>query len=59
MDMSTFIALMIMKQADISIEKGKEKYRAYFVNTKLYVKYQSDVDTILTTEGYGECIVTE
>ena len=57
--MSTFIASMIMKQADISTEKGQAKYRAYFVNTALYAKWQPDVDTILNTEGYGECIVTE
>ena len=57
--MDTFIAQMIMKQADISIAKGQAKYRAYFVNTKLYVKWQDNVNTILETEGYGECIVTE
>ena len=57
--MATFIAQMIEKQANISIEKGQEKYRAYFINTKLYVKWQADVDTILTTDGYADCIVTE
>lgn len=57
--MSTFIARMIMQQADISIENGQAKYRAYFVSTSLYAKWQSDVDAILTTEGYAECIVTE
>ena len=36
--MSTFIATMIMKQADISLEKGQAKYRAYFVNTTLYLR---------------------
>lgn len=57
--MSAFIARMIMKQADISVEKGQEKYRAYFISTALYEKWKSDVDTILTTEGYSECIVAE
>lgn len=55
--MATFIAKQIMKQADISIEKGQEKYKAYFVNTALYEKWKSDVDTILTTDGYADCIV--
>ena len=57
--MSAFIARMIMQQADISLEKGQAKYRAYFINTKLYVKWQSEVDTILTTDGYSDCIVNE
>ena len=55
--MATFIAQRIMEQADISIEKGQAKYRAYFVNTKIYAKYQADVNAILETDGYGECIV--
>ena len=57
--MSSFIAQQIMKQADNSIEKGKEKYRAYFINTTIYLKWKEDVDTILEVEGYKECIVTE
>ena len=57
--MSTFIAKMIMKQADISEEKGQDKYRAYFVKTSLYLNWKDEVDTILETDGYGYCIVTE
>ena len=57
--MATFIAKMIMAQADISMEKGQVKYAAYFLNTAIYAKWKGDVDTILNTEGYGECIVTE
>lgn len=57
--MATFIAQMVMKQADISLEAGQAKYRAYFVNTKLYTKWQADTNAILEAEGYGECIVTE
>lgn len=57
--MSSFIAQQIMKQADISIEKGREKYKAYFINTDMYLKWKEDVDTILEVEGYKECIVTE
>lgn len=57
--MAEFISNKIMQSADISMEKGQDKYRAYFVNTKIYARYQDKVDTILTTEGYGSCIVTE
>lgn len=57
--MGTFIANMIMKQAAVSIESGQAKYRAYFVDTTLYAKWQQDVDSILTANGYEDCIVTE
>lgn len=57
--MVTFIAKMIMKQADIGVEKGQDKYRAYFINTNIYSKWKAEVDTILTTDGYEDCIVTK
>lgn len=57
--MATFIAQMIEQQARISIEKGQAKYRAYFVRTSLYTKWQDDVNTILETDGFEDCIVTE
>lgn len=57
--MSPFIAQQIMKQANISEEKGQAKYRAYFVNTPIYLKWQAEVDTILETDGYGYCIVNK
>ena len=56
-DMTTFIARMIMKEADKSIEAGQKKYRAYFVKTKLYKNWKEDVDTILITDGYDDVIV--
>lgn len=59
MNMATFIAKMIMTKADVDIEQGKEKYRAYFIKTKLYEKWREDVETILITEGYEQCIVSE
>lgn len=59
MNMSTFIAERIMEQADRSVEAGQNKYRAYFVKTKLYEKWRNDVETILITDGYEGCIVTE
>lgn len=55
--MKDFIARMIMKQADVSLEKGQDKYRAYFINTSIYAKWKEDVDAILTKKGYEECIV--
>lgn len=57
--MVTFIARMIKKQADISTERGQAKYRAYFIKTKLYENYREDVEVILRTDGYEDCIVTE
>ena len=58
MNMSPFIAKMIIKEAVVSEANGQAKYRAYFVNTAIYAMYQADVNTILETEGYGNCIVT-
>lgn len=55
--MSEFIANRIEMQAEVSIEKGIKKYRAYFVNTKIYKSYKDDVDTILRTDGYENVIV--
>lgn len=54
--MTTFIARMIMKEADKS-EAGQKKYRAYFVKTKLYKNWKEDVDTILITDNYDDVIV--
>ena len=58
-NMVTFIARMIMKEADKNIAAGQNKYRAYFIKTTLYKNYKEDVDTILKTDGYDEIIVTE
>ena len=55
--MTTFIARQIEQKAEVNIEAGKDKYRAYFVRTKLYVKYKSDVDAILDADGYSAVIV--
>lgn len=57
--MATFIAYQIMKQAKISVVNGQNKYRAYFVNTSLYLDWKADVDSILEIEGFGEVIVGE
>ena len=50
---------MIKAQADISLEKGQDKYRAYFINTPIYAKWKESVDATLTADGYADCIVTE
>ena len=57
--MVAFIARMIEKQAKISTEKGIAKYKAYFVNTRIYEDYRADVDTILITDGYDEIVISE
>lgn len=60
--MVTFIAQMVKDAREVSLEKGQAKYRAYFVRKsakRLYGCYQEDVDTVLTTDGYEDCIVAE
>ena len=57
--MSSFIAQQIIKQAKISIEKGQDKYRAYFIKTSIYLDWKEEVDSILELDGFEECIVTE
>ena len=62
--MATFIAQRIIAAANVSLENGQAKYRAYFITTPLYLAYKTDVDNILETtftaqypDGYGACIV--
>ncbi len=50
---------MIEKQAKISADKGIAKYKAYFVNTRIYEDYRADVDTILITDGYDEIVISD
>ena len=57
--MATFIAKQIIKRANISLEEGQKLYKAYIVNTHIYAKWQPDVNAILETEGYADCIVEE
>lgn len=57
--MPEFIALKIMNAKDAGgTVAGQEKYRVYFIRTKVYRRYKADVDTILEAEDYGDCIVT-
>lgn len=57
--MITFIASMIMQEADKTLDKGQDKYRAYFVKTRLYLKQKDAVDAILMQDGYADIIVSE
>lgn len=57
--MSRFIATVIERSADVSLEKGQEKYRAYFIKTSLYAPYKADADALLSAEGYADVIVSE
>lgn len=57
--MREFIAEMIKDARKEGLAAGQAKYRAYFVNTKLWAKYKADVDAILTIDGCADCIVTE
>ena len=59
MNMVTFISDRIMAAYDKSVEQGQDKYRAYFIRTKIYKRYKDEVDAILIQDGYEDCIVTE
>lgn len=55
--MVAFIARMIERAAESSIAAGRMKYKAYFVRTKLYARYQDDVNAILISDGYEEIVL--
>lgn len=60
--MEEFIAEKIINARKISLEEGQAKYRVYFIKPSgilLYGKYKGLVDGILTTQEYGDCIVTQ
>lgn len=57
--MVNYVVRRIEQQANISVEKGQEKYRAFFVKINTYERYRQAVDERLITEGYEACIVTE
>lgn len=52
-----FIVRMIEKEAKISVKRGQDKYRAYFINTSLYAGYKEGVDSKLILDGYENVIV--
>ena len=51
------IVRIIEKACDSSLEEGREKYSAYFVEKSKYEKYRAEVDAKLITEGYAEVII--
>lgn len=55
--MVSFIAKMIKKSANNSLDEGQELYRKYFINTKIYASYKACVDEILVDDGYDDVIV--
>ena len=57
--MAEFIANRILEARETGIENGKAKYRAYFVELKIYARYKTSVDAILVAEDAEDCIVTK
>lgn len=58
--MVKFIANRIKKEKDNnSLEQAQDLYRAYFINITIYEKWHEDVDNILISDGYADCIVNE
>ena len=57
--MEKFIRSRIEEQADISTEDGIAKYKAYFVNTRIWKKYRAKVDALLKEDGYEDVIVAD
>ena len=53
-----YIVKTIKRARAISLEAGQAKYRAYFVNTLNYAEEKIDLDVILGTDGFADCIVT-
>ena len=57
MTFAKFIATRIEDAAEESLSKGQEKYRRFFVRTKIYRKWQNEADAILTKDGHKDVIV--
>ena len=55
--MPEFIAMSI-ENAENKNGTGQAKYTAYLIkNARLYGQFRADVDSILTVDGYEQCIV--
>lgn len=52
-----FIAGQVIKQARASAKAGKAKYRAYFVDLRLYEGCRAEVDAALAEAGVARAIV--
>lgn len=56
--MPVFIAESIKDARDKGgVDAGKNLYKAYFGGYPIYARYRAQVDLILKTDGYGDCIV--
>lgn len=56
--MVKFIASRIEKAKDEEgVYAAQDKYSAYFINTKIYSRYQEAVNNKLIADGYEECII--
>jgi hypothetical protein len=56
--MAAYIARAIIRAERTNPGSGAALYRSYFVALDTWDEYQAATDTILITEGYGQCIVT-
>jgi hypothetical protein len=57
--MAPYIAQNIKTVFDTQgLTAAQDRYRAWFISTAIYARYKAAVDTILSTDGYGDCIVT-
>lgn len=57
--MAKCIADKIITEARVDVERGRAKYRQYFIQYTWYKDYKTAVDSRLITAGYGACIVAE
>lgn len=57
--MAEFIANRVIEAREAGLAEGKAKYRAYFVDLKIYARYKAAVDAILVAEDAEDCIVTK
>ena len=57
--MEDFIKRVIVDASKESIEAGQEKYRKYFIYTKIYKRYKTKVDAELIKDNHENLIVTK
>ena len=57
--LGSFIRSQIEKQTELSTAKGKAKYKAYFVATRIYAGWRAEVDGALREAGCGKVISDE
>lgn len=56
--MGLFIANSIESARDKGgVTAGRDMYNAYFGRLPIYDRYRAQVDLILKTDGYDDCIV--